>query len=201
MSMPSIGNPGDWERAYQGGKTPWDLSEPAPSLLAWLRRNPPPGRVAVIGCGKGSDAIALAEAGFEVTGLDLAPTAIAAARARAAERALAIQFEQADLFDLPPAHQGAYDYVFEHTCFCAIPPERREEYVAAVVGMLKPQGHFVAVFFTHTDPGGPPFATTVEEVRAIFSERFELLELAPTEASIPRRQGEETFGVFTRRRD
>lgn len=198
MPLP-IERPADWNQAYCDDKTPWDLGKPAPALVAWLATKPTPGRVAVIGCGRGHDALALAEAGFDVTGIDFAPAAIASAREAAAARGLTVRFEQADLFALGPEHTNAYDTVFEHTCYCAIPPERRDDYVAAVARMLVPGGQLVAVFFTHKEPGGPPFATTEAEVRERFARDFAIAVLAPTEASVRSRRGEETFGVLVRR--
>ncbi|HEY9724641.1 MAG TPA: methyltransferase domain-containing protein [Oscillatoriaceae cyanobacterium] len=198
MPLP-IERPADWDTAYQNAKTPWDLGKPAPALVAWLAGKPTPGRVAVPGCGRGHDALALAEAGFEVTGIDFAPTAIATARETAASRHLQLHFEQSDFFALGPEHTGAYDYVFEHTCYCAIPPERRDDYVATAARLLKPGGKLVAVFFTHKEPGGPPFATTEAEVRERFGCLFDIAELGTTEHSVRSRRGEETFGVLVRR--
>src|SRR5262249_27418394 len=66
-----------------------------------------------------------------------------------------------------------YDWVFEHTLFCAINPKQREEYVRAVDRCLKPRGQFLAVYYLIPDRDGPPFGTTREEVREYFKPTFE----------------------------
>jgi SAM-dependent methyltransferase len=56
-----------------------------------------PGRALDIACGKGHNALFLAERGFEVTGLDISAVALAEARERARAQALTISFQQTDL--------------------------------------------------------------------------------------------------------
>jgi 2-polyprenyl-3-methyl-5-hydroxy-6-metoxy-1,4-benzoquinol methylase len=60
-----------------------------------------------VGCGEGFLSALLADRGFAVRGTDIAPAAVAAARARAAERALPATFRVADLYDLAPEVDGA----------------------------------------------------------------------------------------------
>lgn len=190
-----------WETAYQEGRTGWDLGGPSPVLVAWADRpdRPQTGRVAVVGAGRGHDALFLADRGFEVVGFDLAPSAIAAARQAAQARNLAAEFVQADLFALDRAWLGQFDLVVEHTCFCAIDPSLRPAYVTAVRSLLKPQGSLVGVFFTHDRPGGPPFGSTAAEITAHFAPQFEILELSRSSHSIDRRRDEEHFGWFRAR--
>ena len=189
-----------WESKYQAGTAPWDLGAPAPSLLTWLqRRARPTGRAIVLGAGRGHDAIALAEAGYEVTAVDFSASAIAEAKAAAAQRGVTIEFLARDMFTLLPELEGRFDLVFEHTCFCAIPPERRADYVEVAHGLLVPGGTYLAIFFTHREPGGPPFGTSFEEIEQLFSPRFDLLALVPAPASVPQRQGDEHLGEFMKR--
>ena len=69
-----------------------------------------------------------------------------------------------------------FDWVFEHTLFCAIQPHERDAYVRAVLRWLKPRGHYLAVNYLIPDRDGPPFGTTREELWQRFSPHFELLE-------------------------
>src|SRR6476661_8739482 len=48
---------------------------------------------------------------------------------RVEAQGLQAKLEQADLFELDMRWRGAFDLVVEHTCFCAIDPARRAEYV------------------------------------------------------------------------
>ena len=101
-------------------------------------------------------------------------------------------YELGDLFQLPAAWEGRFDWVFEHTCFCAIPPERRADYVSAISRVLKPGGNYLAIFFL--DPGveqGPPHGTTREEISGLFDPDLELLEEWIPEKAFAGREGQE----------
>jgi methyl halide transferase len=191
----------DWEALYQAGETTWDKGAPSPGLLEFLARTPLSGRVLVPGCGRGHDVRAIADAGAtEVIGIDIAPSAV--------QEALKIphptaNFTVADLFDLPESYQAAFDAIFEHTCYCAIPRERRPDYATAVARALKPGGLLLAVFYLNPrdDPDptlGPPFSATLEELNARFSENFtQLHSQTPTDA-FPGREGREVLQLYRR---
>jgi len=183
----------DWESRYQTGDMPWEKGAAHPALIAFLKSNPVHGRVLVPGCGTGHDVRALAATADEVVGLDISPSAVARAKAQPAiggER-----YVLGDLFALPPSLRGAFDVVFEHTCFCAIDPSLRADYVAAVAGALKPGGHLLAVFYLDPglDPGetGPPFGVTRAELDALFGSRFTMLREWPPPATYPGRESRE----------
>lgn len=185
-----------WEQHYQEGRTRWDLGQPAPPFVSWLKSTnaPPPGRAIVLGSGRGYEAMLFAEHGFEVTAVDFAPSAIAASSQAAADRGLSIQFLQRDIFDLVPEFAGQFDYVIEHTCFCAIDPSLRPAYLDLVTSLLKPGGELLAIFFTHNRPGGPPFGSTPEQIQQLFEPRFTILRLQPVNNSVEQRRGEEHVG-------
>lgn len=190
-------SPDFWEARYQDDNSPWDLGHPAPGFQTWVGQQTPTGEsLLVLGCGRGHDAFLFAQAGFAVTGVDYAPAAIAAATAAAEAQGVSARFLQRDIFDLLPDWAGQFDWVAEHTCFCAIDPRQRDRYVDLVHGLLKPGGQLIAIFFTHQRPGGPPFGTTPAEVRQRFGHRFTLQSLTPVPNSIPRRAGDEHFAVF-----
>ena len=193
--------PTDWEAQYQKGETPWDKGAPSPGLLDFLAREPLPGRVLVPGCGAGHDVRAIAPQADEVIGLDIAPSALAAARsfpAIGSER-----YDLANLFDLPETLRGSFDWVWEHTCFCAIDPAMRPAYVEAVAGALKPGGKLLAIFYL--DPGnhrpdeGPPFEVSIPQLDALFASRFTVeCEWLPQHA-YPGREGREWMRLHTLR--
>ncbi|MFM1770303.1 MAG: hypothetical protein RJA22_2832 [Verrucomicrobiota bacterium] len=169
--------PTDWEARYQSGDMPWEKGEPAPGLVDFLAAQPdlPRGSVAVPGCGTGHDARVWAAAGFTVTGLDLAPSAIRLSqeRTRAAGLEPRARFLQTDFLTATP--DQPCDWVFEHTLFCAIDPARRPEYVPALLRWLKPGGQFLAIHYMIRDTEGPPFGVTQEELMERFQPHFELL--------------------------
>jgi methyl halide transferase len=203
MSEMSDLNATSWEQRYQEANTPWDLGSPTPPFIHLLDSPlcPQPGKMAVLGCGSGHDALLFAEAGFEVIGFDFAPSPIARAQAAAAKRGIAAQFLQRDIFDLVSEFEHSFDYVLEHTCFCAIDPSQRSEYVQVVKQLLRPAGQLIALFFTHQRQGGPPFGVQPPELLATFTPDFEFLHFEPSQHSIASRQGEEHLGILQLRTD
>ena len=185
--------PTDWNSCYRTGETPWDKGAPAPPLLEWLETpgHRLEGEVLVPGCGLGHDVRAIAATGHAtaVCGLDISPAALEQARRwpLAGHEA----YREDDLFALPPDLCGRFDWVFEHTCFCAIDPARRPEYVRAVAQALRPGGRVLAIFYLNPwkegEPpppgGGPPFGVTVQGLDALFTGHFDLqTEWVPTRA-------------------
>ena len=163
-----------WEQRYQTNAMPWEKGEPSPGLVEFLAGHPnlPGETVCVPGGGTGHDARAWAKAGFRVYGYDLAPSAVRLSTERTRSTGLRAEFRRADfLRDEPPF---PFDWIFEHTLFCAIQPAERELYVHAVRSWLKPGGHYLAVNYLIPDTDGPPFGTTREEVVERFSPFLEL---------------------------
>lgn len=197
--MVSIANSEYWEHRYQEGKTNWDLGKASPPLVSLL--NSPQlalkrGRVAVLGCGRGYDTMLFADRGFDTIGFDFAPLAINEATTLAQTASNSAQFLQRDIFNLASEFSSYFDYVIEHTCFCAIEPEQRLDYVQIVRQILQPQGELIGVFFTHDRAGGPPFGVTPTQIKQYFEPDFEIISLVPVINSVPERQGEEHLGRF-----
>jgi SAM-dependent methyltransferase len=166
----------DWEARYVSKDMPWEKGEPSPGLVDFLGTHPglDRGSVAIPGCGTGHDARAWANAGFKAHGFDIATTALQLAREKTESAGLVATFEQRNFLQDDPAQP--FDWLFEHTLFCAIDPARRDEYARAVVRWLKPGGQFLAVFYIITDTDGPPFGTNRAEIISRFSPFFNLLE-------------------------
>lgn len=197
---PGLGpsDPGFWEPLFAADAGGWELGRPAPPLATWFSEHSPKDmRTLVVGCGRGHEARLLARLGARVTAIDFAPTALAHARA-ATDPALAVDYQLRDLFTLaggPPA----FDLVVEHTCFCAIDPARRDEYVDVVADVLVPGGALVGLFYAHGRPGGPPFTTSRDEVAARFARRFDVVRLDVAAGSILVRHRQELLAELRRR--
>ena len=198
--------PTDWNHCYRVGETPWDKGAPAPPLLEWLDKpgHRFDGEVLVPGCGFGHDVRAIAATGqaAQVWGLDISPAALA--QANRWPKAGNETYVEGDLFDLLPEWRGRFDWVFEHTCFCAIDPALRSDYVSAVAQALRSGGRLLAIFYLNpwkegepTPPnGGPPFGVNTSELDALFAGHFDLLEeYIPTRA-YPGREGREVIRLF-----
>ena len=179
-----------WENRYQTKDMSWEKGAPSPGLVDFLVVHPDlkRGKVGVPGCGTGHDVHAFAAAGFAAFGFDIAPSAIALAEEKTKAAGLTAKFQLADfLHDEPPQK---FDWLFEHTLFCAIQPGERDDYVRAVLRWLKPGGNFLAVNYFDCDPGGPPFPTTRAEQLERFSPHLNLLA-DWTPRSYPNREGKE----------
>ena len=177
-----------WETRYQTGDTSWEKGAPSPGLVDFLAAHPelPRGTVAVPGCGTGHDVRAWAGVGFQAQGFDFAPSAIELCVTRTQAAGLAAQFHQLDFLSDPPPVQ--FDWVFEHTLFCAIHPSRRDDYTRALLNWLAPRGQYLAVNYHIPDTDGPPFGTTGDELWQRFSPHFDLVaEWVPR--SYPNRTG------------
>ncbi|MEO8206325.1 MAG: methyltransferase domain-containing protein, partial [Chthoniobacterales bacterium] len=145
----SVSDPNNWQQRYLTGDVPWDKGAPAPPLTGFLTTDKMNGHVLVPGCGPGHDVRAIAKTGVQVVGLDFAIEAIVIAKSFPA--AGTEQYLVGDFFQLPPEQQNAYDWVYEHTCFCAIDPKRRVEYVASAASALKEGGKLLAIFYLDPD--------------------------------------------------
>jgi SAM-dependent methyltransferase len=169
---------------------PWEKGAPSPGLVDFLAANPnlKRGTVCVPGCGFGHDVREFAKHGFDVSGFDFAPSAVQGAKEKNAAAGLSARFFLSNFLRAEPPQQ--FDWVFEHTLFCAIHPAERDDYVRAVLRWLKPGGNYLAVNYFLCDPDGPPFPTTREEQLQRFSPHFERLA-DWTPRSYPNREGRE----------
>jgi SAM-dependent methyltransferase len=169
-----------WQSRYVEENTPWDLGQSAEPFVDWLTEQAPtPGNLIALGAGRGHDAALFARSGFAVTAVDFAPGAVAEAT-RLYGHLPHFQAVQADIFDLPNADvPGGADWVLEHTCFCAIPPSKRPDYVQVVRRLLKPGGRLLALFWLHGEPDGPPYGGTWDEILDLFGPFFTVESAQP----------------------
>lgn len=196
-SCPSL-NEAYWEQLYRSEEMPWEKGAPSPGLVDFLAayRDLSGETVCVPGCGTGHDVRAWAKAGFRAYGYDIAPSAIRLGTERTRAAGLSATFRQLDfLRDEPPF---PFDWLFEHTLFCAIDLAERDLYVQAVLRWLKPNGCFLAVNYLIPDRDGPPFGTTRAELWQRLSPHFDLqAEWVPR--SYPNRTGLELMLWWQRR--
>ena len=178
-----------WEACYESEMDGWDIGGPTP-VFERLATEIPKGRICVIGCGRGYDAVTFAKAGFEVTAIDFAKTAVLASRENARKEEVEMTVLREDFFDLPDELHDQFDYVLEYTCFCAISPERRFEYDRVIWQLLKPEGKLLGLFFPldkNIDEGGPPWGVNISELHALFGLHWNLeSEEMPKESIEPR---------------
>ena len=200
MNM-DVNSPDKWDANYEQGTDGWDLGGPTPVLQRLLRNGQlVPGRLIVLGAGRGYDAREFARHGFQVTAVDFSSQAIREMH-RLSSPDAPVEILQHDIFTLPDSLNGSFEYVLEYTCFCAIDPNRRGEYADLVTRLLKPGGIYVDLAYPLDGrEGGPPFAVSVAEIRNLFQARgFQLLSREKPVDSIPRRRNAEELLLFQKR--
>ena len=190
----------DWNARYNNDDMPWDKGAGTPVLAELLRIVPQyflrDTNALVPGCGLGHDVAMLHDVGINATGLDISETALKLAREAYPE--LGGAWLKDDLFAMPD-QAGVYDLVWEHTCYCAIPPEKRASYADSVFDLLKPNAYFTGVFFTDTGQPpevGPPFSTSRAEVFENFDRMFRLVWEGKPSQSYPGRENREWVMVW-----
>lgn len=200
MSPNDVNSAKKWEADYQRGTAGWDLGGATPVFKRLAASNRfPPGRMIVLGAGRGHDAREFARHGFDVTAVDFSLYAVEQMNALTDPNA-PIEILQHDIFTLPHEFDGSFDYLLEYTCFCAIDPKRRAEYADLVNRLLKPGGTFIDLAFPlDRRKGGPPFAVTESEILDLFEGRgFKLLWREKPEDSVKPRRGAEELFLFQR---
>lgn len=193
----------DWELRYQQSDTPWDRGQAHPSLVSCVQSHDISGAIVVPGCGRAWDLLALAECfpHSSLIGVDLSASAIRDAEIICRDHPR-ISLRQGDFFDLPCWHRGEeIGLVWEHTCFCAIPPRLRTAYTATVATLLAPGTWLMGAFFTDMDDenSGPPWNCPRPELLDWFSPHFDLITEHSQHATFPTRVGEERLVKFQRR--
>jgi SAM-dependent methyltransferase len=180
-----------WEGRWRSGDTPWDHGAHAPPFAEFIdREGAPVGELLIPGPGSGHDVRYFAEMGARVTGLDIAPAAVE--RARECNPHPDARYEIGNILAPDPAYRGRFDWVVEHTCLCALEPGNWEAYAAGVDAVLRPGGHYLAIFYRDPDTDeGPPFGIGAEAIDGLFGERFQLLRSWVPKYGYPSRLGRE----------
>lgn len=173
-----------WDQLYQGGFKPWDTGRPDSHLISVVReKGIRKGCALEVGCGTGTNAIWLAQAGFAVTAIDVSPTALAQARAKAG--AEACDFVLGDFMEMP-APAAPFDFAFDLGCFHVFAePEQRTRFAAQIAKFLTSDGLWLCVA-GNADGGqlGPPARSAFDIVLAV-EPCFEILSLTATHLNLP----------------
>jgi SAM-dependent methyltransferase len=172
---------------YRVGFTPWQRATPYADLVAAVEGPSAlePGRALDLGCGTGTDSIYLAKHGWDVTAVDMTPTALAAARRNATGAGVAPRFIQGDVTRLDELGVGnGYSLLLDFGCFHTLPEDRRPAYVTGVSQAAAPGA--TLLLFGFRRPIAPMHAgITADEVPQRFSGAdWQLVsaERAPAEA-------------------
>ena len=180
-----------WIRLYAGAslkELPWFNQSPFPPLVQDVDAGvlQPPGPVLDVGCGVGTNTHWLASRGFQATGVDLAPGAIAAAEARrrSGDRTTAFHIDDVLASSLPAA---SFRSAVDIGCFQTLPPRKRTEYVVGLSRLLRPESTMLLYWVAREEEGawGPPHRLSVDEVVAPFEPLFRVEEVTHRPRTTP----------------
>lgn len=164
----------DWNDRYAAQDTPWDSGKPSRELQRLLTQFAvAPCRTLEIGCGTGTNAVYMAQQGFEVTGVDVAPIAIDQAKIKATEAGVAIDFRVVDLIspaqaflELPP-----FDFVFDRGVYHVIRRHALDDLLDTLERVTRPGALYITLAGNANDPSdaeeGPPRVAADELCREL----------------------------------
>jgi SAM-dependent methyltransferase len=131
-----------YDSAYQGNATPnWDIGRPQRAFVALAEAGAIRGRVLDVGCGTGELSLFLARRGHEVLGVDLAPSAIEQATAKARWRRIPARFLVWDALRLDELDL-TFDTVVDSAMFHVLGDAQRDRLVAVLETVLRPGGRY-----------------------------------------------------------
>jgi SAM-dependent methyltransferase len=173
-----------WNESYASGQLPWDTGQPEPLLIEFVTSSGvKPSPTLEIGAGTGTNAIWMAEHGFDVLGVDLSPLAVERARAKMEGHSLPCRFEALD-FLAATLPGGPFQFVFDRGCFHVFDEaDERQRFAARVAAVLAPGGLWLSLIgSTEGSPRevGPPRRSAVEVIHAI-EPALEVVELRSAE--------------------
>ena len=157
-------------------QVPWAEMQTNKYLLEYLEQNIGEGKAIVIGCGLGDDAVALDKAGFDVTAIDVSQTAIDWCNKRFSHTK--VEFRIHDIFELPEAMLGQYNFIFESRTIQSLPLAFRDKIIGAISSLLAPEGKILVVadgMNQGEKRNGPPWPLERDEIRLF--ENYDLTEL------------------------
>ena len=182
------------ERIYRKtplNEIPWNIETP-PEVLTRLVESGKvkPCKTLDLGCGTGNYSIYLASLGFEVTGIDISPTAIKIAQENAKRKGINCEFLVANVLGNLNKVKDTFDFAYDWELLHQIFPEQRRIYVKNVYEILNPGAKYLSVCFSENDPGFGGsgkyrktrlctilYFSSEDELRALFEQYFKIKEL------------------------
>ena len=176
----NISSPRFWDECYVNNNIGWDLGAPTPIFVDWCNNLKQSSKeLCFPGSGNGYDPLYFASQGHKVTAIDFADSPINYLKNESKNNNLNIDIIQKDIFRLGDEFNNRFDYIVEYTCYCAIDPEMRINYINIMYDLLREGGEFIGIFLPlnkDLSEGGPPFGIRLEETIKLFCNKFKLIE-------------------------
>jgi SAM-dependent methyltransferase len=162
-----------WDASYGDGPAPWDIGRPQPAIVRLASKGGFAGRVLDVGCGTGEHSLLIASLGLPVLGVDVAETALAIAREKAAQKktndgGIEVDFATADALHLERLGRR-FDTVLDCGLFHTFDGDERPRYVASLTSVTERDGTVYILCFSDQGPDTGPHPVSQETLRAAFS--------------------------------
>jgi cyclopropane fatty-acyl-phospholipid synthase-like methyltransferase len=175
-----------YEITYRYFRAPWDIG-PRKELVEVVESGRiQPCKAIDLGCGTASNAIFLAQHGFEVTGTDYSPAAIALCQQRGAAAGVTVNWIEDDLTELRHV-RGPFDFLVDWGVYDDLSQPNRRAYLRNVLPLTPAHSRFL--IYVHQWPRrwwerllfrlfGVAGPMQPGEVEADFSPHFSIEKLA-----------------------
>ena len=163
---------------------PWDVSKPQ-AEIKWLEeKGEISSNVLDVGCGTGQNALFLAEKGYTVTGIDIAPDTLKIAKERALKRNINVNFHIYDLFDLKN-YSKSFNTIIDSSIFHMFSDKLRKSYENNIRSVLNDNGTYHMLVFSDKEPDGyGPRRIKKEEIRSTFNVRWDIYRIKEAKIGI-----------------
>lgn len=190
-------SPEYWDKTYSSNQIGWDIGYVSTPLKVYFDQLKDKSlSILIPGAGNAYEAEYLWNIGFKnVFVLDFSKAAIQSFVSRVPDFPKSnILIE--DFFE----HESKYDMIVEQTFFTSILPAQRKEYASKTAELLKPKGKLMGLVFNHSFKyEGPPYSTTPEEYRQLFSPYYHFKIFETANNSIKPRKHRELFFVLVKK--
>jgi SAM-dependent methyltransferase len=165
-----------WEQRYREGNSPWDTGLPSSELIRVVATEAiRPGRAIELGCGTGTNAVWLAEQGFDVTAVDISPLALERAEQRAADAGGRVRFLAADVLNPAIELGGPFDFFFDRGCYHVVRRISAAQFVQTLLRITRPGSLGLVLTGNAKEPHSPgPPVVTEEEIRGELGQAFSI---------------------------
>lgn len=157
-----------WDASYRDGPAPWDIGRPQPAIVRLASKGVFAGSVLDAGCGLGENTLHLASLGLPILGIDVAETALAAARKNAVDLGVEVEFATADAFHLERLGRK-FENVLDSGLFHTFESDEQLEYAASLASVTKHEGTLYVLCFSDEGPDIGPHPVSRKEIEAAFS--------------------------------
>jgi SAM-dependent methyltransferase len=166
--------------AYTIGFTPWEHAATHPAAADHIAalfdreergRSPPYGSALDLGCGSGHWAIELARRGWQVTGVDIVPSAIRQARERARRAGVDVRFIEGDVTKLRAADVGSgFGFIWDFGTVHGLTPDERAAVGREVSAVAAPEATMLMLAWTPRRRGPLPRGASRADIEAAFAD-------------------------------